>query len=64
MAVKERTEQQYEVIRAEYSRLLEVSEFGAKKYTHKWIIAKLARKFFKSPRTIEKIVYHRDGTLL
>lgn len=58
MPVKESTQQQYDLIRQEFEKL-NTTEFGVQKYTHKWMFAKLAKKYFKKPNTIEQIVFHR-----
>jgi hypothetical protein len=59
MPVKETTRQQYYAIRNEYTKLTEQKEFGVQKHSTNWIICKLAKMFFKSPTTIENIIYHR-----
>lgn len=59
MPVKETTKQQYYVIRGEYTKLTKIKEFGVQKHSNNWIISKLAKTFFKSPTTIENIIYHR-----
>jgi hypothetical protein len=53
---------QYEAIRKDYLKFLDVKENGIQKYTQEWILMKLGEKYFKSPRTIENIVFHRTGT--
>jgi acetate kinase len=60
MAVtKETTKSLHKDIRQEYEKLNNIREFGVKKYSEKYILAKVAEKFYKSPKTIENIVYHR-----
>ena len=59
MPFKETTIQQYDAIRSEYAKLAEQKEFGVQKHSTDWIICKLAKKFFKSPATIENIIYYR-----
>lgn len=60
MAVeKEITNRLYSDIKKEFLRLSNVSEFGVPKYSEKWIYAKLAHIFYKSPKTIENIVFNR-----
>jgi len=59
MPVKETTKQQYHVIRHEYAKLASIQEFGVQKHSNNWIICKLAKMFFKSPTTIENIIYYR-----
>jgi hypothetical protein len=36
-----------------------VKAFGVQKYTTDFILATLAQKFYKSPKTIENIVFNR-----
>lgn len=52
----------YDAVRKEFSKLSEVKELGVKKYSNDYILAKLAEKFYRSPRTIENIVFYRTGT--
>lgn len=59
MPVKDTTKEQYYVIRNQYTKLMDVNEFGVQKHSNNWIICKLAKMFFKSPATIENIIYHR-----
>lgn len=56
---KETTIEIYTDIRKEFQKLSEVKEFGVKKYTDSWIYAKLGKTFYKSPKTIENIVWQR-----
>ena len=60
MAVeKETTNRLYANIRKEFTKLSNIREFGAKKYSDQYIFAKLANQFYKSPKTIENIVFNR-----
>ena len=59
MPVKQSTLKQYRAIRREYDRLSGIKEHGVQKYAEAWIVRKLAQRFFKSPSTIERILYHR-----
>lgn len=60
MAVeKEITNRLYNDVRKEYTKLSNVREFGAKKYSDQYIFAKLGNQFYKSPKTIENIVFGR-----
>lgn len=49
----------YQDIKKEWKKLDEITEFGVKKYTDAWIYNKLAKMFYKSPKTIENIVWNR-----
>jgi len=53
------TIKQHQAIKAEFERLSNIREFGVMKYSTEWIINKLAEQFFKSPKTIENIVFNR-----
>lgn len=53
------TEKLYQAIQIEHEKLLSIQEHGVQKYSDIWILRELAHKFFKSPSTIEKIVYKR-----
>ncbi|CAA0260126.1 hypothetical protein [Tenacibaculum maritimum] len=59
MPIKESTKKLHNDIRKEYQKLASIQEFGVQKYSDSWIRAKVAQKFYKSPTTIEKIVYFR-----
>lgn len=58
MPKKESTKMHYQEIRDAFHKLNK-NEYGVQKYTHKWLFAKLAKKFHKQPDTIEKIIFHR-----
>lgn len=55
----ERTQRLYSDIREEYHRLRAVREHGVRKYSDDYILAVVAKKFYRSPRTISNIVFHR-----
>ncbi|PQL92518.1 hypothetical protein C4S76_10610 [Apibacter adventoris] len=59
MAKKETTEEKYRPVRIEYTKTSNITELGVQKYSDNYIIRALARKFFYSPTTIEKIIYSR-----
>lgn len=59
--MREQTKQLYSQIKAEFLKLSEVKQFGVKKYTNAWIFNKLATDFYKSPKTIENIVFDRTN---
>lgn len=58
---KETTRELYRAIRQDYNKLSELREFGAKKHTLAWVLGKLAKKYYKSPRTIENIVFKQGS---
>jgi len=46
-------------IRADFDRLSSVTEFGVQKHTTAWILNYLAKKYYRSSKTIENIVFNR-----
>lgn len=56
---KDRTQLMYEDIRAEYKKLSDVKSHGVQKYSHDYIVITLANKFYRSPKTIENIIFNR-----
>ena len=60
MAAKRTTKEFYRTIQQEYQRLSAPDrKLGVKKYTDKYIYAFLAENYFRSPATIEAIIYNR-----
>ncbi len=59
MAKKETTREFYKEIRESYQKLRNVREFGERKFTEKYIMERLAKKFRRAPKTLENIIYHR-----
>ncbi|UGU15200.1 hypothetical protein LS482_16125 [Sinomicrobium kalidii] len=59
MARKTSTRQFYNDIRREYHRLSLPEKDGVRTYTDERIFQQLAKKYYRSPRTIENIVFHR-----
>lgn len=51
----------YTDIRKDFNELNEVREFGVQKYTTGYILARLAHKYYRSPKTIENIVFGRTA---
>lgn len=49
----------YSDIRAEYKRLRGVLKNGVRLYSEEYIMAELSKKFYRSPRTIENILFNR-----
>jgi len=60
MAVREQTIRLHKDIKAEFDKLSSVKEYGVKKYTLDYVLHVLAQKFYKSPKTIENIVFNRS----
>ncbi|TWP23513.1 hypothetical protein ETU10_07255 [Apibacter muscae] len=58
---RQATRRMYEDVQKEHARLMAITEHGVQKYHDKWIIGELAHKFYKSPATIEKIIYNRNN---
>lgn len=59
MGTKPSTERFYHDVRSEYKRLSEVKRKGVQFYHRDYIMAYLAEKFYRSPKTIENILFHR-----
>lgn len=59
MAAKESTIRLHQDIKREFEKLSAVREFGVKKYSYEYMLAKIAHNFYKSPKTIENIVFNR-----
>jgi hypothetical protein len=59
MAAKESTLRLHQDIRKEFDKLSSIKEYGVKKYSYEWMMAKIAHEFYKTPRTIENIVFNR-----
>lgn len=59
MAIKPQTLRLHQDIKKEFDRLTAVQEFGVQKNSTEWILNALAVKFYKSPKTIENIVFGR-----
>lgn len=56
---KERTNKMYEDIRKEYKKLSDIKSYGVSKYAHDYIVITLANNFYRSPKTIENIIFNR-----
>ena len=48
-----------EAIRQEFNRMKNIKEGTAKLYSQDYVIHEVAKKFYKSPKTIENIIYNR-----
>lgn len=49
-------------VRKEFERMSNIREFGVRKFTIPYILNHLAQRFYKSPKTIENIVFDRYKT--
>ncbi len=50
-------------IKKEFTRLSNIRERGVQKYSIDYILAEIAHKFYRSPKTIENIVFNRTQTI-
>jgi hypothetical protein len=56
---KDRTNKMYEDVRQEYKKLSEIKLHGVTKYSNDYIVLLIANKFYRSPKTIENIIFNR-----
>lgn len=56
---KPNTERLYKDIKAEFSRLNNIKKNGVKLYSHEYIVSCIAEKFYRSPATVQNILYNR-----
>lgn len=56
---RELTDRLYHDIKQDFDKFSNVKEFGVQKYSMAWVLAKIADKYYKSPKTIENIVFNR-----
>ena len=56
---RELTDRLYHDIKHDFDKFSNVKEFGVQKYSMAWVLAKIADKYYKSPKTIENIVFNR-----
>ena len=59
MAIRAHTQRLHQDIKREFSKMSSVKEFGVQKYTTDYILNAVGEKFYKSPKTIENIVFNR-----
>jgi hypothetical protein len=59
MAVRQITDKLYSDIKKDFDKLSSTKELGVKKFSTEFILAKLAAQYYKSPKTIENIVFNR-----
>lgn len=64
MAVKDNTTRMHEDIKKEFEKLSNVKAHGVQKFTNDYIFREVAHKFYKSPKTIENIVFNRTVTVV
>jgi len=50
-----------DAIREKFDELSRVTEFGERKYSYRWMCAKIAHEFFLKPRTVESILNGFNG---
>ena len=56
---KECTNKMYEDVRHEYKKMSDIKCHGVSKYSHDYIVVVLANRFYRSPKTIENIIFNR-----
>ena len=56
---KTRTQRFYDAIKSEYLKLRNVKKEGVRLYSDEYILQTVGNKFFRSPKTIENIVFNR-----
>ena len=56
---RELTDRLYQDIKKDFDKLSNVKEFGVQKFSLSWIFAKIGNQYYKSPKTIENIVFSR-----
>lgn len=60
MPIKQVTIDLHNDIRKDYERMsAPCPKYGVQKHTDKWLFNELASRYYKSPATIEKIIYNR-----
>ncbi len=57
--IKAETERQYADIRSDFEKWTQKKYKNVQKFTNSFIFVKLAEKYYKSPKTIESIVFFR-----
>ena len=57
--LKQKTLESYKAIRKDFEDWSNKKEFGVQKYSVDWILETIAKRYFKSPKTIENIVFNR-----
>lgn len=59
MATRTQTIRLHQDIKKEFDKLSRIEEFGVQKHSTLWILSAVAQKFYKSPKTVENIVFGR-----
>jgi hypothetical protein len=59
MAMRDLTDRLYNDIKIDFEKYSNIKEFGVQKYALPWIFAKVGEKYYKSPKTVENIVFSR-----
>lgn len=57
--MKPETQRLYQDIHKAYEKLVNMRAFGVQKYSNEYIFRKIAHDFYKSPKTIENIIFDR-----
>lgn len=63
MAVKDNTTRMHEDIKKEFNKLINIKAHGVQKFSNEFIYREVAHKFYKSPKTIENIIFNRTATV-
>lgn len=58
---RENTLRLHKDIKKEFEKLSNVKEKGVKKYSVDYVLSTVAFKFYRSPKTIENIVFNRTN---
>lgn len=59
-SLRETTQSLYDAIRRDYESMSRKDEqYGVRKYSDAYIFETLGRRYFRSAKTIENIVFHR-----
>lgn len=59
MAVKQDTIRLHSDIKREFEKMSAIREHGVQKFSTQYILNAIAHKYYKSPKTIENIVFNR-----
>jgi len=61
MAAKQTTLRLHQDIKKDFEKLSNVREFNVRKFSPEYILNALAVKYYKSPKTIENIVFDKTA---
>ncbi len=56
---REQTLAFYQLVKTDYKKLANKKKDGVRVFAHEYIVSKLAKKHFRSPVTIENIIFDR-----